>query len=119
MRTIFLSAALLAAAGIASLMPASASAARYYGPRYYQGYSYYPPSYQGYSYYPPGYGYGVPTVNAYNTTTNVYIDPTGQVYSQSAGNYFQNYPVAPAFVPVYSGSRYYQGYGPPRLLVYP
>jgi hypothetical protein len=111
MRTLFLSAAFLAAAGLAALTPGSASAERwgYHTPRYYQGYSYYPPSY----------GYGVPTVSSYATNANVYIDPTGQVFSQSAGVYYQNVPVAPAFVPVYSGPRYYQGYAPPRLLVYP
>jgi hypothetical protein len=111
MRSTFLSAAFLAAAGIASFTPGLASADPwgYHTPRYYQGYSYYPPSY----------GYGVPTVVPYTTTSNVYIDPTGQVFTQSSGAYFQNVPVAPAFVPVYSGPQYFQGYAPPRLLVYP
>jgi hypothetical protein len=118
MRSQLVSLACLAAMGLAALAPRQASAfvtrGYYYPPAYYGGY--YMPNY-----YAPGpYYYSTGTFGGYQTVAPVaspyyapaYSAPIAPVY-----NYTPN--AAYYFAPVYSGPRYFQGYAPPRLIVYP
>ena len=104
MRPLFLASALAAAVSVVALTPdlASAQRWRYHIPDYYQGYN---------SYNVPPHIYDVSPVDAY------YVSPPAPNYGYPGASYYS--PLSPDFRPIYSGPQYFQGYGPPRLLVYP
>ena len=129
MRKLLITSAFLAVLGLAALTPHEASAfgwrsayysgyapSYYYTPSYYGSYSYYAPVYSSAAsyYYTPsyygGYGYSVaPAVSSYYAPSYGVYPAGTSYYSPSVYDY----------APIYSGPRYFQGYAPNRLWIYP
>ena len=114
MRSLFLSLAFLAAVGLAALTPGEASA---FGRPwvYYNGYSsgYYAPTYSYYGAYPY---YTTSSYGGYTPHVSSYYAPSYSAYPAGT-SYYE--PSLNDYTPIYSGPRYFQGYAPNRLWIYP